>query len=310
MKKIFDLHCDLPTKVHLQKVDLIDNHCHWSLEKIPCEQFIQFFACFVDQKATDNPFMYVCNMISAFKEAVKKTSSLRLAESFFDIEKNCSEGKHSAILTIEGGEALNEKIEHLDLFYRNGVRLLTLTWNYENALGYGVGANKDTLPLKPFGLKVISRMEQLSMLIDVSHLNEGGFWSVAEHTKKAFVASHSNARKICSHKRNLTDAQIKCMISRNGLIGLNLYPVFLNDTGKATITDVLKHIEHMLSLGAENNLMLGCDFDGIDTTPQGIDGIDALTMLIDEMQKNNFDNETIAKIFYKNGEKQLKSLLF
>lgn len=307
---VFDLHCDLPTAVYIDKKPIDSNDCHWSVDKNPFRCFTQFFAAYINQTTVKNPFSYAKNMITAFKNEVEKTDGISLAENASDIERNQKCGLNSAVLTIEGGEALEGKIENLEYFYKLGVRLMTLTWNFENELAYGVMENKDAKPLKPFGLRVINKMETLGMIVDVSHLNEGGFWSVAEHASKPFAASHSNARSVCAHNRNLTDDQIRCIVDLGGIIGLNFYPVFLNDSGHADVTDILRHIDHFLSLGAENNIMLGCDFDGIDTTPQGLENISKLPFLIEEMQKNHFSDDIIAKIFQNNGKRWLNSVLF
>lgn len=307
---VFDLHCDLPTAVYIDKKPIGSNDCHWSVDKIPFRCFTQFFATYINQTTVKNPFSYAKNMITAFKNEVEKTDGICLAENRSDIENNQKRGLNSAVLTIEGGEALEGKIENLNYFYKLGVRLMTLTWNFENELAYGVMENKDTKPLKPFGLKAVNKMETLGMIVDVSHVNEGGFWSVAEHASKPFAASHSNARSVCKHKRNLTDDQIRCIIDLGGIIGLNFYPVFLNDSGYADVTDILRHIDHFLSLGAENNIMLGCDFDGIDTTLRGLENISKLPYLIEEMQKNHFNDDIIAKIFQNNGKRWLNSMFF
>ena len=303
MLKFYDLHCDLPTKIYSENENILHNRCQWAIDKCPTESFVQFFACYIDIAKVKNPYSYTNDVISAFKQACN--GHIKIAENYNDVSSNIK----AAILTIEGGEALEGKIKNLEHFYNQGVRLLTLTWNYENELGYSAVGCKSNLPLKPFGIEVLKKMNELNMIIDVSHLNEGGFWSVAELSKKPFVASHSNAKRICDNNRNLKDEQIKAIIKSGGLIGLNLCPDFLNNLGNAGIKDIMKHIDYFLSLGAIDSLSLGCDFDGIDKTPCGISDVSCILKIADEMQKNNFSDEDIAKILYKNCDILLKSVL-
>ena len=303
MLKIYDLHCDLPTKIYSENESILHNRCQWAIDKCPAESFVQFFACYIDIDQVKNPYSYTNNVISAFKKACD--GHIKIAERYNDIATN----KRAAILSIEGGEALEGDIKHLEDFYNQGVRLLALTWNYENELGYSAVSSKSNMPLKPFGIKVLNKMNELNMIIDVSHLNEGGFWSVAQHSNKPYVASHSNAKRLCNNSRNLNDEQIKAIIKSGGLIGLNMYPDFLSNSGNADIKDIMKHIDYFLSLGAINSLSLGCDFDGIDKTPYGISDVSCIMKIADEMQKNNFSDEDIAKILYKNCDLLLKSVL-
>lgn len=303
MKAFFDMHSDLPTKLYSSNESILHNNHHWSLDKCPADEFVQFFACFIDKNIIKNPFHYSTNVLRSFRQ--KSKDNVFIVEKYQDVLKN----KKRGILTIEGGEALEGKLSNLEYFYDLGVRLLTLTWNYENELGYGVAEGKNTKPLKKFGIDVINKMEQLGMIIDVSHLNEGGFWSVVENVKCPFVASHSNSKTICDNARNLTDEQIKIIIDRKGLIGINLYPPFLSNSKSVKICDILKHIEHILSLGGEDALVFGADFDGVDILPQEIKNVSSLQNIIYEMQKNNFSNDVIAKICYKNGKNALKTLL-
>ena len=151
---IYDLHCDFPTKVYLENADIVHNNCHFALDKCKGFEINQFFACYIDQKKVKNHFSYIDNMIKTFKSK--------------------ADGKiPTYYLTIEGGEALEGKIENLVYFRNQGVKLLTLTWNYENELGYGVLTDNDSTPLKPFGIEVVKKINELNMIVDVSHLNEG-----------------------------------------------------------------------------------------------------------------------------------------
>ena len=138
------------------------------------------------------------------------------------------------------------------------------------------------------------------MAIDVSHLSEKGFWDVCEHSNKPFIASHSNAKAICKNKRNLSDEQIREIIRLGGCIGINFYPVFLTDNTYCGVCDIIKHIEHILSLGGENNLGFGSDFDGIDILPDGISGVEDYEKLINELLKLGYKESFVKKICSEN----------
>lgn len=182
-----------------------------------------------------------------------------------DIRRACDCGKAAAILTVENGSALAGRIERVEQLARDGVRMMTLTWNGENEIGSG---NVTDHGLSAFGRQVIPELEAQGILVDVSHLNDTGFADLLAVARKPFVASHSNARAVCGHRRNLTDGQVRAMVERECLIGLNYYNLFLRDDGRpATLDDLFRHVEHFLALGAEDCLALGSDFDGADLPP-------------------------------------------
>lgn len=185
-----------------------------------------------------------------------------------DIETAWNQNKTAAVLTVENGSALAGRLDRVDVLARDGVRMLTLTWNGENELGSG---NVTDHGLSPFGKDVVREMERQGIWADVSHLNDRSFTDFLKIAQKPFVASHSNARAVCGHKRNLTDEQIQEMADRGCLIGLNYSQDFLR-TGDhpAVLDDLFRHIEHFLALGAEHCLALGSDADGTDVPP-GLD---------------------------------------
>ena len=169
-------------------------------------------------------------------------------------------GKTAAFLTVENGSALAGNLARVQVLRDAGVRAMTLVWNGENEIGSG---NTTDHGLSQFGREVIPEMERCGILADVSHLNDAGFADLLGIAAKPFVATHSNARAVCSHKRNLTDDMIREMVRRGCLIGLNYYVRFIRDDGEVkSLDDLMFHVEHFLELGAEKNLALGSDFDG------------------------------------------------
>lgn len=182
-----------------------------------------------------------------------------------DIQAAWAADKTAAILTVENGSALAGRLERIESLVRDGVRMLTLTWNGENELGSG---NATDHGLSPFGRDAVRELEYQGVLVDASHLNDAGFADLLSVAKKPFVASHSNARAVCPHRRNLTDGQIRELVRRGCLIGLNFHSAFLReDCRPAVLDDLWRHTAHFLELGAEGSLALGSDADGADLPP-------------------------------------------
>ncbi|MCI8303410.1 MAG: peptidase M19 [Lawsonibacter sp.] len=185
-----------------------------------------------------------------------------------DIESAWAVGRTAAVLTVENGSALAGRLDRIEVLARDGVRMITLTWNGENEIGSG---NVTDHGLSPFGREAVRELERQGILIDVSHLNDRGLSDLLETARKPFAASHSNARSVCGHRRNLTDGQIREMAARRCLIGLNYYNAFLREDGRpAELEDLWRHVERFLELGAEHCLALGSDGDGADLPP-GLD---------------------------------------
>jgi len=295
-----DSHCDTITAAMDNGQGMYENNLHLDFARL--KEFgapIQVFSVWCADAYLDDAFAYTNKAIDFFLDEIEAHSeSIALAKTASDLAKNAIDGKISAILAIEGGEALEGKIENLEHFYNRGVRLITLTWNRENALGHGALTNSNK-GLKPFGIECIKKMNELGMIIDVSHLNEAGFWDVHNISEKPYMASHSNAYAIAANKRNLTDPQIKAIAEKGGIIGINLYPNFLTNTRNAATEDILKHIRHMNKLGAAKNIGLGCDFDGVGILPAGISGVSQIKTLAENIS-GEFGDEFAAQIMYNN----------
>lgn len=307
---ICDLHSDLPYKILTEGETIESKNTDWSLNKTGENSYIQVFANFIDKFEFDNPLKTASLMIDGIAEQIGNSNKIFLIKTRNDLEDVLSGNKNGAIFSIEGGEALGGDLENLYKFYEKGVRILTLTWNYPNQLGEGVGEYTSNRGLTDFGKKVVREMNKINMAVDVSHLTESGFYDVAQECVKPFIASHSNSKKVCSHKRNLTDEQFLEIVKRKGVVGINFYPVFLSDDGKAGVTDIVRHIEHFMSLGGENSVCMGSDFDGIEYKPDGIKDISEIDNLISELLKINYKEELIAKLMHKNAIDYLKQYVF
>jgi hypothetical protein len=162
-----------------------------------------------------------------------------------DLDKCGVDSRIGVLLTIEDGGVLGDKIGNVKKFYDKGVRLVTLTWNHENAIGYPNSYEPEIMNkgLKPFGKEVVKEMERLGMVVDVSHVSDGVFWDVAEMATKPFLASHSNSRAMCEHRRNLTDERFLRIARRGGIVGVSLAPQHLTRGEICTVHDVVSNNE-------------------------------------------------------------------
>lgn len=268
--KIFDGHCDVLWKLWEEEQDFYDKQGslqvnYHNMKK--ADVHLQTFAIYIPEKVKGSQrFSTALTMVDLFYEKIVKDQSYMVPIlNANDLLKLKDSGKRGALLSLEGADALEGSLEYLRILYRLGVRSLGLTWNFRNEAGDGCG-ERNPGGLSRFGREVIFEANRLGVIIDVSHLSETGFWEVAKLSSKPFIASHSNCRAICDHPRNLTDDQIFMVISKGGVMGLTFVPAFVSKKEQVIITDILKHIEHLLSLGAEDHMAFGSDFDGIDET--------------------------------------------
>lgn len=294
-----DAHCDTITRIMEENSHLDSNSCHVDLSRMKrLGSFVQFFAAFIDPSFGQAYAMKRAIKIidKLYEQLETNKDDMMLCLDYRDIQKALAQKKVAAILSIEGGDALQGEISALRIFYRLGVRSLCLTWNHRNEIADGVADDIAGGGLTPFGNEVIKEMNKLGMLIDVSHISERGFWDVVNLTSQPIIASHSNAKKVCGHRRNLADDQITAIKKNGGVIGINLYTHFLSDTGKASVKDVLKHIEHIAGIAGTDHIGIGADFDGIDSTPEGIRGVQDIELIFNELGRLNYSMEAIENI--------------
>lgn len=308
--KYFDLHCDTISECHDRSQGLRHNDLHWSLERAGIfRPMAQVFAIFIrDNLRGEDALARFDTLYDTFETQMRQNAdSVFFCRSRDELEQAFASGKTAALLSIEGGAALGGKMENLERAYQKGVRILTLTWNGHCELGDGVGV-PDAVGLTLFGRDVVHRMEELGMTVDVSHLSEAGFWDVAEISTRPFIASHSDAKAVCAHRRNLTDRQFDEIRRRGGLVGINLYRNFLKDGGDgASMTDILRHMEYFLTRGGEEVLAIGGDLDGSDL-PDGFDGVQDLGRVYEEMLRH-YPQKTVDAIFFDNAARFLRQAL-
>jgi membrane dipeptidase len=295
---IFDAHCDTAAEILDLKTGLRTNSCHADLERIhSAGSWVQVFAAFVDPVVYRNSELSRALQIidNIYRQAEANCDLMTVCTSVSEINRAVNENKLAALISIEGGEALQGELAALRMFYRLGVRSLCLTWNYRNALADGAREEASEGGLSGFGRSVVEEMNRLGMLVDVSHISENGFWDVLEYSKAPVIASHSNSKTVCNHPRNLTDDQLKALKANGGVAGINLYPNFLTNTEAASIDDIIRHIEHIAALTGDEHIGLGCDFDGIECTPSDIKGVQDIHKIFERLLTLNYSEGFIEK---------------
>ena len=265
---------------------------------------LQNFAMFVFLSSETDPLVNVLELIDEYYRQISAHPDLvSPVYTYADIEKNKAEGKLSALLTVEEGAVCKGSVEVLRDLYRLGVRMMTLTWNFENELGYP-GTTAKNRPgkdpgLKERGIEFVREMNRLGMIVDVSHLGDGGFWDVVKYCDGPFVASHSNARAVCGHTRNLTDEMIRALADKGGVMGINFCADFLREKNGGSIEDMIRHMKHIKTVGGIGVLGLGTDFDGISNEPEVKDA-SQMPLLAQAMERSGFTSEEIDAVFFGN----------
>lgn len=205
------------------------------------------------------------------------------------------EGECCFMLSLEGGEVFTDGLHTVAEWAEKGVRMTALTWNNENAIGYSAKSG-DTRGLKPYGVQVAREMQRLKMAVDTSHLNEAGFWDLFAKTDHVPMASHSCCKALCGHARNLTDEQLRRLIREGGYVGVNFYPAFLSDSGKANLDTVVMHIDHICQMGGGDIVGFGSDFDGIEVKPEGLEGPQDFPALLEKLRVRGYTQAALEKI--------------
>lgn len=203
-------------------------------------------------------------------------------------------GEANLLLTIEGGEAFGEEEDNVERMADIGVRMAALTWNNPNLIAQAAELGEDQ-GLTDFGRRIVRRMQRHHMAADVSHLNQHGFWDLMEMGVTP-IASHSCARTLCDHYRNLTDDQLRALFQAGGYVGINFYSTFLSPDSKADLNTVVDHMAYMCDLGGENCVGFGSDFDGIDIWPEGLRNAGDVYALIDCMRRRGFGDTLVESI--------------
>lgn len=304
---VIDAHCDTISKLVDENASL-ENHdgVHVSLQglKEGCVG-IQFFAAWIGPRDKYGPHLHRgLRLIKEYNSMLKAYPDV-----FYPVhgitERNT--GKIGALLAVEGGEVLEGSLSNLHLLYSMGVRLMTLTWNFNNEIA-GAAMDNNAEGLTTFGTEVVKEMNKLGMIIDVSHLSEEAFWDVIELSSQPVIASHSNAKSLCNHPRNLNDRQIEAIVSKGGVIGINFYPPFLS-LQEASIASIIEHIDYIAGLAGAEGIGFGSDFDGVEYLPHGIEGPQSFPDIIEELLRLNYSEETVQKICHGNFSRVMNKIM-
>lgn len=317
--RLIDMHCDtLSYLVNDEGISLRENSLCIDVQKMrKARSMAQIFACFIYKEnfpgegGYDDAYRYALKMIERGKSAFAEVSDeMKLIHNYEELMQCSAKEKIGAFLTIEEGGILNGRMKRLEELYKKGIRLITLTWNYENCIGYPNSRDSQIMKkgLKPFGVEVIEKMNDLGMIVDVSHLSDGGFWDVMKYSRKPVVASHSNARSICNHPRNLSDEMIKALSQQGGVIGLNLYPYFLHKSGKTSVTQMAEHVAHMYAIGGEDVIAIGTDFDGFDEGESEVTHMGQMELVFEAIKKRGFSERQMEKLWHGNVLRVLQEL--
>lgn len=325
MGKIIDLHCDTVWRIEQarskrKKISLRKSELQVDEEKLlQGGYFAQCFAVYTPNHYK-NPYEKCLRAIDLYFEELKKCPSLAPVYEYADFEKNANAGKVSAILTMEDGCPIDEDFGKLERLYRLGVRMICLTHNLVNKIGspnYGkylpdgrldyLTPNTQT-GLTEFGKSLIEKMNEMGIAVDLSHLSDKGFYEAVKCSRKPVVLSHSNARSLCKHVRNLTDGMLKKLADNGGIIGVNCAKIFLNDDKKKGEQTVERMVEHILyikeKIGVEH-IALGTDFDGIDPDIELCDA-SKTPLLLTALERAGLTSNEIDRITHKNALRVFK----
>lgn len=318
--KLFDLHCDTAGECYNRKIPLKGNNLHIDLCKVKTlDRWCQVFAIWIpDELRGDDALDYFKRVLENHKKEIELNSDkIQLCQHFIDIEEAEKKRKCAALTAVEGGSPFAGN-DGIYIAKENGVKLITLTWNAENELGFGCQSGCES-GLKKLGKELLRNMRDMNIAADVSHLNRAGFYDAVSSGARV-LASHSNCEsmllktrkdsedKFFSCRRSLNDEQIKLLVECKGLIGINFCRSFLGDEGDDGFEAVYRHMSHIIDLGGEDILAIGSDFDGCDINPS-LAGVDKITDLRKYLFCKGMDYALLDKIFYDNSRIFFKNIL-
>lgn len=321
--KYLDMHCDTLSIAMTEQEETMTHLAHAMVDMERLEKSgaaAQFFAMFLPQRNVPEWFglpemppleELLGKMNRIFQTTLKENENrLAFAQSYEQLQQNLQKGKLSAFLTIENAAVVNGKLENLKKFHAMGVGLMTLTWNDANCFGQNHSKNPALMQtgLTDFGKEAISYMNELGIVIDVSHLSDGGFYDVAALSSKPFVASHSNCRALSPATRNLTDEMIRILAEKGGVAGVNFEPSFLNQEQtdpKSRVNRICDHIEHFIKVGGVECVGIGSDFDGISGQFEIAD-CTKMELLFTELHRRGISFTVIEKIAFSNAARVVR----
>ena len=313
--RIIDMHCDtLIEGWRKPERSFYDGDTSINLKLLKENgSLLQFFAMYLsrNEMKTMDSYDILKGIYGYYQTQMEKYSDIiKPVYSAQDVLENEKKGLLSSLLTVEDGVFIDGKIERVQEVYDMGVRLITLMWNFENSVGFPCSDEPEAhlKGLKPFGIEVVEKMNELGIIIDVSHMSEGGFYDVARYSKKPFVASHSCARALCNHRRNLTDDQLKTLGNAGGIAGVNFECSFLKEGSNcATYDQIIEHLLYMKDKAGIDAVGFGSDFDGIEDNGELVNYSGFKTLL--ERMEGKFTYDEIDKICRENALRVIKDVI-
>lgn len=307
--QIIDGHCDTLTKLLDKSITLNDPTNHISLHKmIEGGIRVQFFATWIgSEEVYGSPLQRGLKLIDRYDAMLMEHPNTIVPILAYQDLHSIGDNQLGTLLTVEGGDILEGEIANLRILHRLGVRLMTLTWNKQNEISDSIMDTTNN-GLSDFGILVVHEMNRLNMIIDVSHISVKGFWDVMQYSCEPIIASHSNAKALCSHPRNLDNDQIRAIEESKGVIGINFYVPFLT-RGIGAIDDIIKHIEYIAGLGGIDIVGFGSDFDGIDQLPHDIEGPHHFPRIIEKLLQLNYSEKDVNKISSGNFLRVMKAII-
>lgn len=312
MYQYIDMHCDTLFKALKNgKEFIINGNGMQSIDKMKAaNQLCQFFAIYFPPAEELQPLTdieYFNTLRNYLKDVTEDNrNGIGLIHNYNEMVSNKAIGKLLAMLTIEDGRIVDGKMENIYKLKQEDVSVIGLTWNYENCFGFPNSTDKNIMQkgLKPFGIQAVEEMNRIGMLIDVSHLSDGGFYDVAKYSKKPFIASHSNCRELVNHPRNITNDMIKVLAESGGVAGLNMVPYFTDtafnahgimERTKTSVEMLVNHVLHFINIGGEDCIGIGTDFDGMEGTLE-IDNPTKMHLLFDALKTKGITSRQLDKI--------------
>lgn len=298
--KLFDLHCDTIERMEELGEDMLTDKTQLSLKYLPqMEKWCQTFAIFIPySKRGADAVSYYEQVLAYFHKMLEKHADIvEMANTADDIRCITGSKKCAALLSVEGGAVLDGKLENIEKLKKDGVKMMTLTWNGANELASG-NVNPE-MGFTAFGREAVREMERQNIIVDVSHLNDKGMEELMGFATKPIIATHSNLRSVCSHKRNVTEEMFKYIVEHKGLCGLNLLHGFVSDEPmKDSKAELFRHVYRMLELGGEDVIACGSDFDGGITSQ--MDNPALFASFGDYMVEHGISRRVSDKIMFEN----------
>lgn len=314
---IFDAHADILTHIHeCKKKGMKDAFRNMHLDNFKKSSIIGgIFTIWIDPYVVkDTREELIETMANISNEILENSDIFKIIRKKDDLNWNEGSEKIYMIMGIEGLSCIGSNLELIDMLYIYGVRHVSLTWNEENSVGTGVDGDPNR-GLTDKGMLAVKKLESLNMIIDLSHANEKTFWDIISHTKGSLIASHSNVRSVCDHKRNLTDEQLKAIANRGGVIGVNIHKYFVDENEKnQNIDRLVDHIDYMKELIGIDHIGFGFDFcEYLEETEyasiEGLRDVSDVKKIIECLERRGYTKNEIEKVSYKNFHRVIDKIL-